>query len=157
VLRSATLTILAATALAYPAAAQKADPAAKTPVGQGNEYRTAPPFPSQRDGQLWMRRITVIDPQTGQRAELNVLSNDPVPNPGNVPSAQGAASDSAARVGQGSAYANAPPFPSQRDEVFLVRQMTLVDPVTGAAQTVRILSNTPVPNPGDVPRTKPSK
>lgn len=144
----ATTAALAAAA-ALPAAAQET---AQTPVvGQGNEYRVAPPFPSQRDSQLWMRQITVIDPKTRQKATLNVLANSPVPNPGDVSAAPAAGRDASARVGEGQAVADAPPFPSQRDETFLVREITLIDPITGAAQRVRVLSNTPVPNPGNAP------
>lgn len=117
-LRTIGAAVLAASLAAGAAAAQQPK------VGSGQEYKEAPPFPSQRDQTLLMRRITVIDPKTGAKAQINVLSNSPVPNPGNVPSAEAAGRDAAARA----------------SDTYRVETMTVVDPVTGRGQTVRVLT-----------------
>lgn len=107
-----------------------------------------PPFPSQTDGRLLLREGEFLL-SNGSTARVQVLSNSPVPNPGNVPGAGTAANSAPARWDN--AYPpGSQPLASQTDGVLLVRELMVIDPQTGASATTRILSNTPVPNPGAV-------
>lgn len=134
---------------------QRGAPSNVGPVGQGHHYGPGvPPFPSQNDGRLLLRE-GVFTMANGASQRVQVLSNSPVPNPGNVPGADAAGratmNTGMAPVGWGNAYpAGSQPLASQTDGVLLVREVMLVDPRTGAAATTQILSNTPVPNPGTV-------
>lgn len=147
-LRLITLAATSGLLLAGPTAAQVTP--APTPGG-GTAYGAGvPPFPSQNDGRLLLREGEFLM-SNGSTARVQVLSNSPVPNPGDVPGAGMASGAGNAPAGWDSAYpAGSQPLASQTDGVLLVRELTVFDPRTGASATSRILSNTPVPNPESV-------
>lgn len=126
----------AQTAMPDPA---RADPA---PAAQGSTYPSgSQPLPSQTDGVLLQRGVTVVNPATGASASASVLSNTPVPNPNAVRAA-------------GAAPMPAIALPLQNNGVLIMTERTVVDPATGVATRVQVVSNTPIPNPEDLPRRR---